>query len=130
MATQDAILNEHITCIRAADWIIGWNHEIGQHDYLTGGDVAWKGDRLLQVGGHYAGPVTTEIEGAGRVVMPGLINIHCHPSQTAIFRGYVDEFGNPTRSGRVSFTIMRRSWHRRATVSPNCCQTAPPRLSI
>ena len=83
------------TCIRRAEWIIAWDAEAGEHLYLRDGDVAWTGDRLVQVGGHYAGRVDVEIPGAARLVMPGLINIHCHPTQTPIFRGFVEEAGNP-----------------------------------
>ena len=94
-----------VTCIRAADWIIGWDAGVGRHVYLRGGDVAFAGDRLVQVGGRFGGPADIERSGAGRLVMPGLINIHCHPSQTPIFRGFVEEYGNPRLfySGRQAF---------------------------
>jgi cytosine/adenosine deaminase-related metal-dependent hydrolase len=83
------------TCIRGASWIIGWDPVAGEHVYLRNGDVVWTGDRLIHVGGRYDGPVDVEIRGADRLVMPGLINIHCHPTQTPIFRGFVEEAGNP-----------------------------------
>lgn len=95
MVTATAVLTPTVTCIRAADWIVGWDETADGHVYLRGGDIAWDGDRLMQVGGRYEGPVATEIAGADRLVMPGLINIHCHPTQTPIFRGFVEEFGNP-----------------------------------
>jgi 5-methylthioadenosine/S-adenosylhomocysteine deaminase len=84
-----------VTCIRAASWIIAWDASRGRHVYLRDGDVAWAEDRLVQVGGHYAGPVTRELSGRDRLVMPGLIDIHCHPTQSPIFKGFVEEFGNP-----------------------------------
>lgn len=95
MATQDAVLTDTTICIRNACWIIGWDAVTQGHTYMRNGDVVWRGDRLVQVGGHYTGPVDTEISGINRLVMPGLINIHCHPTQTPIFRGMVEEFGNP-----------------------------------
>jgi len=95
MAASTAVLNPSVTCIRSADWVIGWDPAGGRHAYIRDGDVAWEGDRIIQVGGHYDGRVDQEIDGAGRLVMPGLINIHCHPTQTPIFRGFVEEFGNP-----------------------------------
>ena len=84
-----------ITCIRGAEWIIAWDTAAGEHVYLRDGDVAWRADRLVHVGGRYGGPVDREISGTARLVMPGLINIHCHPTQTPIFRGFVEEAGNP-----------------------------------
>lgn len=94
-----------VTCIRGADWIIGWDAGNGRHVYLRDGDVAFAGDRLVHVGGRFEGAVDAELSGSGRLVMPGLINIHCHPSQTPIFRGFVEEYGNPRLfySGRQAF---------------------------
>jgi len=96
---------ERTTCIRNADWVVAWDEASAAHRYLRGADVAFGGDRLLQVGGRYAGPVDDEIDGAGRMVMPGLIDLHCHPSAQAIFRGFTEEFGNPRLfySGRHRF---------------------------
>ncbi|RUT31422.1 N-ethylammeline chlorohydrolase [Arsenicitalea aurantiaca] len=92
-------------CIRNAAWIIGWSEAQDDHVYLRDGDVAWTGDRLVQVGGRYEGTVDTEIDGRTRLVMPGLIDIHCHPTQTPIYRGFVEEFGDPRLffNGRQDF---------------------------
>lgn len=95
MAAEEHGLRPQVTCIRRAEWIIGWDAAAATHVYLRDGDVAWADGRLLQVGGTYAGPVHEEIPGRRRLVMPGLINVHCHPTQTPIFRGFVEEFGNP-----------------------------------
>lgn len=95
MAAEHDAISDGVTCIRNADWIIAWDGAAGSHVYLRGGDVAWRGNRLLTVGGRHEGAVATEIDGTARLVMPGLINIHCHPTQTPIFRGMVEEFGNP-----------------------------------
>ncbi len=104
MAAQEPVLSDPAVCIRKADWLIAWNGAEG-HVYRRDGDVAWVGDRLVHVGGPYRGPVEREISGAGCLVMPGVINIHCHPSQTPLFRGFVEEFGNPRLfySGRQRF---------------------------
>ncbi|MSU90844.1 amidohydrolase family protein [Rhodobacteraceae bacterium 2CG4] len=93
------------TCIRAADWIIAWDEHKEAHTYLRGGDVAWTGDRLRQVGGRFDGLVDTEVDGSRLLVMPGLIDMHCHPTQTPIFRNFVEEWGNPRLffSGRQAF---------------------------
>lgn len=93
MAAESPLLNPSVTCIRKAEWIIAWDGD--RHVYGRDGDVVWQGDQLIQVGGHWQGPIDNEVDGARALVMPGLINIHCHPSQSAIFRGLVEEFGNP-----------------------------------
>lgn len=105
MASEQSALTRPATCIRSADWIIAWDAQARDHVYLRSGDIAWIDDRLIHVGGRYDGPVAEEIVGTGRMIIPGLINIHCHPSQTPIFRGYVEEYGNPRLfySGRQAF---------------------------
>lgn len=95
MASPNDVLTPRVTCVRAADWVIAWDASEGRHAYARDADVVWEGDRLIQVGGRFEGHVDHEIDGARRLVMPGLINIHCHPTQTPIFRGFVEEFGNP-----------------------------------
>ncbi len=83
------------TCIRNADWIIAWDEASGGHHYLRGGDVAFTGGAIDFVGKRYGGPADEEIDGAGICVMPGLINIHCHPTNQPITRGVREEMGNP-----------------------------------
>ena len=80
------------TVIRNADWIVA--HDGAGHVYAAG-DVAWTGDRLVHVGGAFKGAAETEIDGRGRLVMPGLVNIHSHPSSEAMNKGFLDELGSP-----------------------------------
>jgi len=83
-----------ITCIRSADWIAAWDPASSGHVYLRNGDVAFAGDRIVHVGGRYQGPVAVEVDGRRRFVMPGLINVHNHPSNMPSFRGIREELGN------------------------------------
>lgn len=93
------------TCIRRASWVIGWDSDRYRHVYLRNADVAFDDTGILHVGGPFGGPAATEIDGRERFVFPGLVNVHCHPSAQAIFRGYTEEFGNPRLffSGRHRF---------------------------
>ena len=94
-----------VTCIRRAAWVVAWDATRGAHGYRRDADIAFAADRLIQVGGHWEGVAAREIDGSAMLVIPGLINIHCHPAQSPIFRGYVEEFGNPRlfSSGRHRF---------------------------
>ncbi|MGB3313185.1 MAG: amidohydrolase family protein [Albidovulum sp.] len=74
--------------IRKADWIIGWDIALGGHTYLRGGDVAFRGDRIVQVGGHFEGVADREIVGAGKCVMPGLVDLHSHPYSEPMNKGF------------------------------------------
>jgi cytosine/adenosine deaminase-related metal-dependent hydrolase len=94
-----------VTCIRRAAWVVAWDEAAGAHCYLRDADIAFADGVLLQVGGHWEGVAAREMDGDALLVIPGLINIHCHPAQSPIFRGYVEEFGNPRLfySGRHRF---------------------------
>ena len=87
--------NPPVTVIRNAGWIVAFDAETGGHRYLRDQDLAFAGDRILQVGGHYAGPVAVEIDGRGRLVSPGLVNIHSHPLSEPMNKGFMDELGSP-----------------------------------
>ena len=62
------------TCIRDADWVVSWNAAKQRHQYLRGADVAFTDDRIDYVGPRHTGAVDDEIDGAGLMVMPGLVN--------------------------------------------------------
>ncbi|MGG5818062.1 amidohydrolase family protein [Falsiroseomonas sp. HW251] len=84
-----------VTCLRRVAWLVAWDAAAGRHVYLRDADLAFAGDTILQAGGHWEGVAAREIAGEALFVIPGLINIHCHPAQSPLFRGYVEEFGNP-----------------------------------
>ena len=83
------------TVIRNAAYIIAWDADAGRHSLLQDGDVAFDATGILQVGGTYDGPVGEEIDGRERLVSPGLVNIHSHPSSEAMNKGMLDELGSP-----------------------------------
>jgi 5-methylthioadenosine/S-adenosylhomocysteine deaminase len=83
------------TCIRNAACIIAWDAAERRHAYLMGGDVAFTGDTLSFVGKHYDGVPDVTIDGADLMVMPGLIDLHSHPSTEPFYRGVREEHGVP-----------------------------------
>lgn len=93
------------TCIRRAAWVIAWDREREKHVYRRDTDVAFDGDTIIYLGPDYPGHADEEFDGRERMVMPGMVNIHCHPSAQAVFRGMTEEFGNPRLfySGRHRF---------------------------
>ena len=84
------------TCIRNAAWIIAWDPTIARHAYLRNADLVFQADRISFIGRHYRGPADSEIDGTDRMVMPGLVNIHAHPSSEPPFRGLREEHGLPS----------------------------------
>ncbi|HXF20616.1 MAG TPA: amidohydrolase family protein, partial [Streptosporangiaceae bacterium] len=58
------------------------------HDVLSGADVLVSGEQIAAVGAQLAVPEgTAEVDAAGGIVMPGMIDTHRHMWQTAM-RGY------------------------------------------
>ena len=84
-----------VTCIRNAACIVAWDAANRRHAYLADGDVAFAGDSVVFVGPHYEGSADTTIDGRQLMVMPGLIDIHSHPSTEPLFRGVREEHGVP-----------------------------------
>jgi cytosine/adenosine deaminase-related metal-dependent hydrolase len=84
------------TCIRNAACIVAWDATNHCHAYLMGGDVAFTDDSLTFVGRHYDGAANTTIDGTDLMVMPGLVNLHSHPSTEPFFRGVREEHGVPS----------------------------------
>jgi cytosine/adenosine deaminase-related metal-dependent hydrolase len=83
------------TCIRNADWVVAWDEENQRHTYLRQADVVFKDDAICFVGKGFAEPTDNEIDGADLCVMPGLIDIHSHPSTEPCNRGLREEHGIP-----------------------------------
>ena len=80
------------TLIRAAHTVIAWDG--ARHVMLSGADVAWSNGTLTHIG-HFEGQAENTIDGAGLMVMPGLVDIHSHPSSEPMLKGLTDEVGTP-----------------------------------
>lgn len=83
------------TVIRGADVAVAWDEATKSHTYLQDADVAYDGGRITFVGRRYEGAFGEEISGRGMMVMPGLVNIHSHPSSEPMNKGFTDEVGTP-----------------------------------
>ena len=83
------------TVIRNADWAILWDAKAARHVYKRGIDLAFEDDRIVFAGNGYDGRADTVLDGAGRLVMPGLVNVHSHLLSESLGRGITEEIGNP-----------------------------------
>jgi cytosine/adenosine deaminase-related metal-dependent hydrolase len=83
------------TCIRNADWVVRWNAEQIRHEYLRHADVVFRENSIDFVGRNYTGETDEEIDGRKLMVMPGLVNIHSHPTNQPITRAIREEIANP-----------------------------------
>ncbi len=81
------------TVIRNAAWAVAWDGK--QHTYSRNVDIAFADGAITHVGKHYQGPSEREIDGRERLVMPGMINIHTHPTSEPLRKGITDETLSP-----------------------------------
>jgi len=79
------------TVIRNAEWLVAWNGT--EHVYLRNADIAFRDNHIVFVGQNYDGPADTVVDGSNRMVMPGLVNVHSHPSHEPAYRGIREEHG-------------------------------------
>lgn len=86
---------EPTTVLRHAAWVVAWDAASARHVYRRDVDVAFTADRIVHVGRAYAGHADVEIDGRQRLVLPGLVNIHTHPTSEPLRKGLTDETRSP-----------------------------------
>jgi 5-methylthioadenosine/S-adenosylhomocysteine deaminase len=62
-------------------WVVAFNGT--DHEVYDNGTVVYEDDRIIHAGGAYTGPVDARIDAAGKLISPGFINTHVHPSSNA-----------------------------------------------
>ena len=82
-----------ITRIANAERVIAYDQAADTHVYRDGIDVVFDESRILHVGSGYQGTAGTSIDGRGVMVMPGLVNVHSHPSSEAGNKGLATNGG-------------------------------------
>jgi len=79
------------TIIRNADWVVGYDEARKGHKYILNGDVVFEGDTIVHVGGGYDGDATHDVDGRGRLVIPGLIDAHAHAHRDIHAKGFFED---------------------------------------
>ena len=95
------------TVIRKAAWVIAWDEDKNTHTYIKNADLVFCGNRITFIGQGYPGPCDHEIPGKGRMIMPGLINIHSHLSGGPLDKGTFDEVGTAVLWGNALYTYSQ-----------------------
>jgi cytosine/adenosine deaminase-related metal-dependent hydrolase len=83
------------TVFRNAAWVVAWDNARAGHVYRRGIDVAIKGADILFIGKGFADAADVEIDCTDRLLLPGLVNIHTHPSSEPLRKGITDETRSP-----------------------------------
>jgi len=83
-----------ITIVRQADWAVVWSEAAERHVYARECDIAFQGGKLVHVGPQYIAPEgvqVEEIDGRRLMAIPGLIDVHSHPTSEPFLRGLTEE---------------------------------------
>ncbi len=96
-------MTQPVTVIRKAAWVIAWDADASRHVYRQDADVAFSPSGIIHVGSRYEGPVDQEIAGASVMVMPGLVNIHCHSGDEPIAKGLFEDVGTAVLWGNALY---------------------------
>ena len=65
------------------------------HEYVRDVDVVFSGNTLDAIVKDYDGPFGHKIDGANRLIIPGLVNVHSHPASEPVRKGITDETRSP-----------------------------------
>ncbi|TVQ34437.1 MAG: N-ethylammeline chlorohydrolase, partial [Geminicoccaceae bacterium] len=94
------------TLIRGASWVAAYDTSAQRHVYQQDADVAFTGNRIVHVGPNFQGTADHVVDGKGKFVMPGLVNIHSHPLSEPMNKGFLDELGSPALYMSSLFEFM------------------------
>lgn len=117
------------TLVQDADLVIAWDKAAGQHVYMPDASVAFEDGRITFVGRGYEGPADQVIDARGMMVMPGLVNIHCHPSSEPMNKGLIDEIGSPGLYNSSLYEYMP-IFRADAEAVPSCVRVALSELLL
>lgn len=73
-------------------YIIAWQE--GQHRLLRNGQIVFEDDKIVYTGKNFSGEVDYRVDAHNTLVIPGLINIHCHTTDTPYTRGFLEDQGS------------------------------------
>jgi 5-methylthioadenosine/S-adenosylhomocysteine deaminase len=85
----------HTTVFRNAAWVVAWDEGRASHVYRRDLDVAMRASDIIFIGKHYPEAADTEVDCSERLLLPGLVNIHSHPTTEPLRKGITDESRSP-----------------------------------
>jgi len=86
------------TLIRNAAWAVVWDEAAKRHAYARGVDIRLAGGKVAAIAPHDpAAPIAAAevIPGESLLVLPGLVNVHTHPTTEPAGRGVREDHGVP-----------------------------------
>jgi cytosine/adenosine deaminase-related metal-dependent hydrolase len=96
-------MTDTITVIRNAAWAVTWDEAAARHVYAHDIDVAFSAAGILHAGPSYDGNADVEIPGSSLMVMPGLVDVHCHSGDEPIAKGLFEDTGTAALWGNALY---------------------------
>ncbi|UVF18147.1 amidohydrolase family protein [Microvirga terrae] len=96
-------MTDTIKVVRQAAWVVAWDEEASCHVYRQDADVAFSRSGIVYIGPAYSGPADEEIAGESLMVMPGLVNVHCHSGDEPIAKGLFEDVGTAALWGNALY---------------------------
>jgi 5-methylthioadenosine/S-adenosylhomocysteine deaminase len=87
------------TLLRNLDWVVTWDETAQRQVYRRGVDAIMRDGRIAALGPHAQDappPDAADVmDGRGMLLMPGLVNVHTHPTTEPAYRGVREDHGVP-----------------------------------
>lgn len=87
------------TLFRNLDWAVCWDAGMRRHVYRRGIDVLLREGRIAAIEAHELNAPPPEdaelVNGRGMLLIPGLVNVHTHPTTEPAYRGVREDHGVP-----------------------------------
>jgi len=96
--------------IKNCDWIVTQN---SSRQILRNASILVENSRITRIGRVGAASADVEIDGIGKIALPGLINAHTHLSMT-LFRGYADDM-------QLQEWLEKKIWPLEARLTGEAC---------
>ncbi|MCW5744664.1 MAG: amidohydrolase family protein [Alphaproteobacteria bacterium] len=98
------------TSIRNASWAVTWDSSAHRHVYRQDVDIRINAGRIVDIvpaGAAPSAPDEATLDGRGMLVLPGLVNIHSHPTTEPAYRGVREDHGVPEQQMTGLFERMQ-----------------------
>ena len=114
----------HTTVFRNAAWVVAWDDArqpclSPQHRY------AIHGPEIVFIGKTYPEPPMWRSTAPRRLLLPGLVNIHTHPTSEPLRKGITDETRSPGFWHSSLYEFLTVFNNDRKARSPRCAWRSP-----
>jgi 5-methylthioadenosine/S-adenosylhomocysteine deaminase len=96
--------------IKNADWVVTQNKA---RDVLKNSSILASDGAIKEIGRSISGAADLEVDGRGKIAIPGLINAHTHLSMT-LFRGFADDM-------QLQDWLEKKIWPLEAKLTDQAC---------